>query len=130
MDTLQDILLVLLTGAGVILLFVLIRVLLRAQRLLQGVDANVRRISDEAVPTLRNLQQVTERTEEALRVITDNREKVTAAVDNLHKVTENIYRLENILQQQVEPTVVSLANRLAGLRKGIDTFFASWRGKA
>ena len=127
MEALQDILLILLTLAGVILLFVLVSVLLRAQKLLQGVNENMQRISDEAVPTLKNLQQVSERTEEALRVITDNREKVTEAVDNLRKVTENIYRLENILQEQVEPTVVSLANRLAGLRKGIEPFFAAWR---
>lgn len=130
MEALQDILLILLTLAGVILLVVLTSVLLRTQKLLQGVNENMQRISDEAVPTLKNLQQVSERTEEALTVITDNREKVTEAVDNLRKVTENIYRLENILQEQVEPTVVSLANRLSGLRKGIDTFFAAWRQKA
>ncbi|PLX31071.1 MAG: hypothetical protein C0600_06530 [Ignavibacteria bacterium] len=127
MDVLQDILLILLTLAGVIVLFVLVSVLLRAQKVLQDVNESVQKISDEAVPTLRSIQQVSDRTEEALRVVTDNREKVTEAVDNLRKVTENIYRLENILQQQVEPTFVSLANRLAGIRKAIDTFFAYWR---
>jgi Na+-transporting methylmalonyl-CoA/oxaloacetate decarboxylase gamma subunit len=123
----QNILLILLTVGGIALTIVLIAVLFRILNLLQHVMQDIRRLSDEAVPTLKQLQQVAERTDEALQVITDNKLAVAEAVGNLRKVTENIYRLENILQEQVEPTFVSIANRLSGFRKGIDTFFAAWR---
>jgi len=123
----QDILLLLLTEGGIALTIVLIAVLVRVLKLLQRVTHDIRRLSDEAVPTLKNMQQTAQRTDEALTVITDNRQTITTAVDNLRKVTENIYRLENTLQEQVEPTIISLANRLSGIRKGIDTFVEAWR---
>ncbi|GEM_PF-1330552 len=129
MDAIQDILLLILTIGGIVLTIILITVLLRFHKLLQQAQYDLKRISDEAVPALRKSQQVAARTEEALTVVTDNRMAVTNAVENVRKVTENLYRLENILQQQVEPSVVGLANRLAGIRRGIDSFLSTWRSK-
>jgi len=129
MDALQDILLLILTIGGIVLTVILITVLLRMHKLIQQAQLDLKRISDEAVPALRRSQQVAARTEEALTVITDNRPAVSSAIENVRKVTENIYRLENILQQQVEPSVIGLANRLAGIRRGIDSFLATWRNR-
>ncbi|MCB2204161.1 DUF948 domain-containing protein [bacterium] len=127
MATLQDVLYLLLTAGSIVLVCVLIVVALRISRLVLRLGEDVRRITDETVPALKRVQQVTDRTDEALTVVTDNRAAVSNAVENLRKVTENIYRLENILQEQVEPTVTGLAQRLAGLRRGIDTFLETWR---
>ncbi len=129
MATLQNVLLILLSVGGVVLIIILTVVLLRIARLLQQATEDLRRIGDETVPTLKRLQQVADRTDEALTVITDNRASVTQAVDNLRKVTENIYRLENILQEQVEPAVTGIAQRLAGFRRGIDTFLETYRNR-
>ena len=129
MATVQHILLLALTAGGIILVVVLTVVLLRVARLLQQLSTDVRRISDETIPTLKRMQQIADRTEEALTVITDNRAAVTTAVENVRKVTDNIYRLENLLQEQVEPSVRGLASRLSGLRKGIDTFLDTWRNR-
>lgn len=129
MATLQNVLLLALTVGGIILVVIMIFVLLRIARLLQQASDDLRRIGDETVPALRRLQQVADRADEALTVITDNRASVTSAVENVRKVTENIYRLENVLQEQVEPAVIGLAQRLAGFRRGIDTFLATWRNR-
>lgn len=129
MESFQAILLLILTLGGIVLIVVIIASLLRFNRLMQQIKVDLKRISDEAVPALKKSQQVAARTEEALTVITDNRQTITNAVGNIHKVTENLYRLENILQKQVEPSVVGLANRLSGIRRGIDSFLASWRSK-
>ena len=129
MDALQDILLLILMVGGIVLTIILITVLLRTHKLIQQAQHDLKRISDEAVPALRRSQQVAARTEEALTVITDNRQAVTNAVENIRRMTENLYRLENILQQQVEPSVIGLANRLAGIRRGIDSFLATWRSR-
>lgn len=127
MDTLQDILLLLLLIGGLALVGVLISVLLSVRKTLETIASDIRRLSDETMPVLGSIQETVERTGEALTVITENRENIAAATRNVRKVTENIYRLENLLQEQVEPGVAGLARRLAGLRRGIDTFLAQWR---
>jgi uncharacterized protein YoxC len=129
MDAIQDILLLILTIGGIVLAIVLISSILRINRLIDQIRGDIQRISDEAIPTLRQSREVAARTEDALSVITDNRPAITSAVENVRKVTENIYRLEQILQEQVEPSVVGLAHRLSGLRKGIDSFITTWRQK-
>jgi predicted PurR-regulated permease PerM len=129
MATIQQILILLLTAGGIALAVVLVMVLFRVVRLLQQLTEDMRRIGDEMVPTLKHVQSMTLKAEEALSVVSDNREAVSQAVENLRKVTENIYRLENILQEQVEPSLTGLAYRLSGIRKGIDSFFETWRKK-
>lgn len=129
MDAIQDIVLLILTIGGIVLTVILITVMLRSLRLLQQAQHDLKRISDESVAALRKSQQLAARAEEALTVITDNRPAITNAVENMRKMTENIYRLENILQQQVEPSVIGLANRLVGIRRGIDSFLSTWLNK-
>lgn len=127
MDVLQDILLLVLLAGGIVLVFVLISVLRTTRTTLENISTDIRRLSDQTLPVLTKVQEVAEQTGEAMTVISENREKLTAAAEYVRKVTENIYRLENILQEQVEPGVVGLAKRLAGLRKGIDVFLDNWR---
>lgn len=127
METIQDILLLLLLIGGLVLVGVLISVLLSMRRTIETIGSDIRRLSDETVPVLGKIQETVEQTGEALTVITENRATLAAAAENVRKVTENIYRLENLLQEQVEPGVAGLARRLAGLRRGIDTFLAQWR---
>ncbi len=127
MDILNDILLLLLLTGGVILIFVLVTVLRSVRRTLDTISADIHRLSDEAVPVLRKVQQVADQSSEALTMISENRGKLSAAAENIRKVTENIYRLENMLQEQLEPSVAGLARRLAGIRQGIDAFFETWR---
>lgn len=127
METLQEILLLLLTIGGLVLVGVLISVLVSMRKTLETMGSDIRRLSDETIPVLGQIKETIEQTGEALTVITENREKFAAAADNVRKVTDNIYRLESLLQEQIEPSVVGLARRLAGLRRGIDTFLAQWR---
>ena len=127
METLQEILLLLLTIGGLVLVGVLISVLVSMRKTLETMGSDIRRLSDETIPILGQIKETIEQTGEALTVITENREKFAAAAENVRKVTDNIYRLESLLQEQIEPSVVGLARRLSGLRRGIDTFLAQWR---
>lgn len=129
MATMQQVLLLLLTIGGIALVVVLTIALIRVARLLEQLTEDMRRIGEEMVPTLQHVQSMSLKAEEALSVVADNRAAVSSAVDNLRKVTENIYRLETIVQEQVEPSLTGLANRLSGLRKGIDSFLQTWRNK-
>lgn len=127
METLQEILLLLLTIGGLVLVVMLITVLVSMRKALQTIGSDIRKLSDQSMPILEQVKVTIEQTGEALTVITDNRETLAAAAENVRKVTENIYRLESILQDQIEPSAIGLARRLAGLRRGIDTFLAQWR---
>ncbi len=129
MDVLQDILLLVLLVGGIVLVLVLISVLRATRKTLENISDDIRRLSDQTIPVLAKVQEVAEQTGEAMKVISENREKLTAAAEYVRKVTENIYRLENVLQEQVEPGVVGLANRLAALRRGIDVFLENWRAR-
>ncbi|MDX9758770.1 MAG: hypothetical protein RBU27_06380 [Bacteroidota bacterium] len=127
MDTLQEILILVLLIGGIALIGVLISVLLSMRRTLETIGTDIRRLSDETVPLLVKIEETIEMTKQALTVVEENREKLAAATNFVHKVTENIYRLESMLQDQIEPSVAGLARRLSGLRRGVDTFVDRWR---
>lgn len=131
METIQEILLLLLSLGGLVLMGVLVTVLISVRRTLETIGNDIRRLSDETVPLLEKIEETIDLTKEALSVITENREKLSAASEYVRKVAANIYRIENMLQEQVEPGVAGLVRRLAGFRSGIDTFLESWhRGRA
>lgn len=127
MDTLQEILLLILLVGGIALIGVLISVLLSMRRTLETIGNDIRRLSDETVPLLLKIEETIEMTKQALTVVHENRERLAAATEFIRKVTANIYRLESLLQEQIEPSVEGLARRLAGLRRGVDTFVDRWR---
>lgn len=127
MDILQDVLLLVLLIGGIILIGVLLYVLLSTRRAIHALTTDIRRLSEKTYPILEHLEEATRQSTEVLAMITENRDKITNAVENVRKVTENIYRLENTLQEQVEPGVIGLARRLAALRHGIDSFLENWR---
>ena len=127
MDTLQDILLTLLMVGGIVIVGVFVSVMLAVRRAIDNIGADVRRLTEEMLPMLAKMQETVDQTKDALSVITENRATLSAAANNIRKVTENIYRLENILQEQLEPGITGLARRLAGIRRGIETFLDNWR---
>jgi peptidoglycan hydrolase CwlO-like protein len=127
MDVLQDILLIVLLIGGIVLTFVSISMLRSSQKTLETIGKDIQRLGNEAASVFSHVERVAEQASEALTIISENRVKISAAAENIRKVTENIYRLENLLQEQLEPGVAGLARRIAGVRRGIDAFFESWR---
>jgi endonuclease III len=131
METIQEILLLMLSVGGLVLMGVLVTVMISMRRTLDKIGDDIRRLSDETVPLLEKIEETIELTKIALSVITENREKISAASEYVRKVAANIYRIENMLQEQIEPSVAGLAQRLVGLRRGVDTFLEIWhRGRA
>lgn len=131
METIQEILLLMLSVGGLVLMGVLVTVMISMRRTLDKIGDDIRRLSDETVPLLEKIEETIELTKNALSVITENREKISAASEYVRKVAANIYRIENMLQEQIEPSVAGLAQRLVGLRRGVDTFLEIWhRGRA
>ncbi|MFA6233006.1 MAG: hypothetical protein WC824_02295 [Bacteroidota bacterium] len=127
MDLLQNILINILLVGGIVLVVVLIYILRSTRQTLETISGDIRRLSDEATLVFNQVQHFAEKATEALTVVSENRAKISAASENIRKVTQNIYRLENLLQEQVEPGLVSLMRTIAGVRHGIESFLESWR---
>lgn len=127
MDVLQNILINILLVGGIVLVVVLIYILRSTRQTLETISSDIRRLSDEGALVFNQVQRFAEQATEALTVISENRSKLAAAAENVRKVTQNIYRLENLLQEQVEPGLVSLVHTIAGVRHGIESFLESWR---
>jgi hypothetical protein len=127
MDAIQDILLIAVLVAGIALIGVLISVLLSMRRTLLKIGDDIRSLSDELVPVINKVQEVAIQTSEVLAIIEENRERITAATEYVRKMTANVYRLQNILQVQIEPGLTGLARRIAGVRSGIEAFVERWQ---
>lgn len=127
METVQDIAWITLLLSGVVLVVVVITVLLRLRNSIDVLLQEIQRFGQRTEPILDKLEAVATKTEEALTMITENREALRQATDNLRTVTANIRRLETTLQEQIEPVVVGVASRLAGIRNGIAAFLDTLR---
>ncbi len=127
METVQDIAWIALLLSGVVLVVVVITVLLRLRNSIDVLLQEIQRFGQRTEPILDKLEAVATKTEEALTMITENREALRQATDNLRTVTANIRRLETALQEQIEPVVMGVASRLAGVRNGIAAFLDTLR---
>ncbi|MCZ7555811.1 MAG: hypothetical protein M5R41_05345 [Bacteroidia bacterium] len=130
MDVIQNLLWIVLLAGGIALVVVLIMVLLRLKSSIELLLQEVQRFGDRTEPILEKLEKVAVKTEEALEMITENREALSEATGYIRKVAANIYRIENALQEQIEPSVMALARRLSGVRRGIETFLDVLRRRA
>jgi hypothetical protein len=121
--TLLSILLVL----GSFLIVVIIFLIFRVAKTVAALQQEVTSLNSKMVPLLERIATLTDSTQQTMEMIAENRDAISATVENFRKVSRNILRLEEILQRQVEPSLIGLASVLGGLRKGIQTFSDSWR---
>jgi len=125
MDTIQDILLIALLLGGLVLMIVVIIVLLRLRTSIDILLSELRKFGERSEPILENLEKVTERTDETLTMIVENREAITESVEYARKIMANIHRLEHTVQREIEPALMGITRRLVGLYKGIEAFVSS-----
>ncbi len=129
MEVIQNLLWTALLAGGIVLVIVLITVLLRLKNSIDILLQEFQRFGQRTEPILEKLETVAGKTEEALTMITENRQALTEATGFIRRTAENIYRIENTLQEQIEPSVNALARRLLGFRRGIETFLDVLRSR-
>jgi predicted nucleic acid-binding Zn-ribbon protein len=127
MDTVLDILSSVLLFGGIALIVVLIIVLFRLKNGIDQLIAEVRHIRTKSEPILDKVEAVASKTEEVLEMLTENREALTETTAYLRNTAANIYRLEQMLQEHIEPTLLFVVRKISGVRKGIEAFFAALR---
>ena len=129
MDTIQNLLWIALLAGGIVLVVVIITVLLRLKKSIDDLLQEIHQIGQSTNPLVAKLEAAAEKADETLAIINENREALSTATMYLRRTAENIYRLENTFQVQIEPSVNALARRLMGLRRGIETFLDAMQGR-
>ena len=127
MTSINSTLLSVLLTLGSVLIVVIIYLIFRIARTVTALQAEVRSLNSAMLPLLERVSALAESTHETLEIVSEHRDTIGATVENFRKLSRNILRLEEILQRQVEPSLVGLASVLGGIRKGIQTFSESWR---
>lgn len=113
--------------SGIVLAGALVYVLLRLVSTLRVLEHEVTTLTETVKPLLEKAERLTERADLTLAMFQEHRDALSASVEYIRKVTANVYRLQNIVQQQVEPSLTSFASMLGGARRGIATFIETWR---
>lgn len=127
MSELNSTLVSLLLLSGIVLAGALVYVLLRLVSTLRVLEREVTTLTGTLSPLLEKADRLTERAEETLVMFQEHRDSLAASVENIRRVTANVYRLQNIVQQQVEPSLTSFASMLGSARRGIATFIETWK---
>jgi hypothetical protein len=122
-STLLSILLML----GSCLIVVIVFLIVRVAKTVATLQEEMTTLNRSILPLLERIAALTDTTQQAMEIIAENRDAIATTVDNARKVSRNVLRLEEILQRQVEPSLIGIASVLGGLRKGLQTFADSWR---
>lgn len=127
MTDVNSVLFSLLLLAGLALASTLIYVLYRLSQTLRVLEHEVTTLTRTVAPLLEKAESLTEQADATLRMFQEHREALAVSVEYIRKTAGNIYRLENIIQEQVEPSLQGIASVLAGARRGLAAFIDTWR---
>ena len=122
-STLLSILLIL----GSVLIVVIMYFVFRMSKTISALQHEVTTLNMSIAPLLERITHLTDSTHTAMEMITEYRDAIGVTIENFRKLSRNVLRLEEILQRQVEPSVVGLASVIGSMRKGIQSFSESWR---
>ncbi len=127
MSDIFDVLLVILIVSGIVFLYAAIYLLLKLSKTTDVIRDDVRRLTDETIPLMLNLQALADSAQESFEAVNEYKNSLSTSVQRISTVTSEFQRLYNIIHEQLEPSVIGLASTLSGLRKGIQTFIDTWR---
>jgi uncharacterized protein YoxC len=127
MEVLQNILILMLLLAGVVLIVVLTKVLLRVGRTIEEMKKELMLLNSEIRPLVHRLERVAEQGEAAVAILNESRDGIRTAVANVRWMSERTRALYEMVHTQIEPPLRAFATTLAGLRRGVDTFSTTWK---
>ena len=127
MDALNGVLLSGLLVLAMGLIITMFVVLLRVSKTIAFLQKELAELNLSIVPLLKRLDTLAEKAEDTLVEFSEHKESLADSVEYIRKITRNVYRLEHIVQEQIEPSLLSFASVLSGIRKGIQGFADSWR---
>jgi peptidoglycan hydrolase CwlO-like protein len=127
MTDFNSVLISILIICGIGLIGFAVYVLFRVVKVIDATKQEITELNHAVVPMMEKVATMVEEAKVALSVLSDNREEIGEVVSNIRQVTQNIARVEHLIFDKIEPSLVGLAGFLSGLNKGARTFVEIWR---
>jgi uncharacterized protein YoxC len=128
MSDVNSVLFTVLLVMGSALIAVIIAVVFRVAKAVDAVQTELGALNRTVVPLLERINVLAESTQQTLASLTRHSEALGETFDNLRAVSGNVRRLEEIVQDQIEPTLRSFASLIASVRRGLQSFIDQWMG--
>jgi peptidoglycan hydrolase CwlO-like protein len=116
---------ILLLGACFIVAAII--VLFRITKTIASMQTELTALTRTVIPLVERMNSLTVQVEDTLEIVTEHRNGIAESIDNIRRVTRNIARIQQLVQNQIEPPLAEFASLLAGIRKGVGTFAERWR---
>lgn len=102
-------------------------VLFRITKTIASMQTEMTALTRTVIPLVERMNALTVQVEGTLEIVTEHRNGIAESIDNIRRVTRNIARLQQLVQNQIEPPLAEFASLLSGLRKGVSTFAERWQ---
>ncbi|MBI5647897.1 MAG: hypothetical protein HY962_13285 [Ignavibacteriae bacterium] len=122
-STLLSVLLVL--GSGLIVTIII--VISRITRTVAELQAELTRTTQTVLPLVERINALTASVEQTLAVVNENRQAVAETVDYMRGITRNVYRLQQIVVDRIEPPLLEFASIVSSVTSGLKSFTDTWR---
>jgi peptidoglycan hydrolase CwlO-like protein len=116
---------ILLLGACFIVAAII--VLFRITKTIASMQTELTALTRTVIPLVERMNSLTVQVEDTLEIVTEHRNGIAESIDNIRRVTRNIARIQQLVQNQIKPPLAEFASLLAGIRKGVGTFAERWR---
>lgn len=122
MDTILQILQLVMYAAVSTLSVTLVIVLIRVRKILDVVEHDVKQISARAIPVLDNLEIITEKVRIITDSIGDQVDTMKQSINSFKEIADNVLAFEKRVQNQLEAPVMNAVEAFASIFRGIQSF--------
>ena len=102
-------------------------VLFRITKSIANMQIELTALTRTVIPLVERMNSLTVQVEETLEIVTEHRNGIAESIETIRRVTRNVARLQQLVQDQIEPPLAEFASLLMGVRKGVVTFAERWR---
>ena len=111
---------------GTLLIVAVIIIIIRIAKTIGTMQAEITTLTRTVVPLVERMNSLTVQVERTLEIVSEHRSAITESVENIRRVTRNIARVQQLVQDQIEPPLAEFASLLSGIRRGVTTFVDRW----
>jgi uncharacterized protein YoxC len=128
MSDVNSVLLSILLILGCGLVVVVTAMILRVTRTVDALQQEIRQLNGSVVPLLERVNALAEDVQGALARLSEHDDALADTLGNFRAVSRNVRNLEEMLQEQIEPSLRAAATLIGSIRRGLESFVRSWAG--
>ena len=121
METLLQVLQLIVYTSVSVLSITLVVVLVRVRRILEVVEHDVKEISARAVPVLSNLEVITDKVRVITDSVADQVDTLKHSINAFREIADNVLAFERKIQDEIEAPVLDAVETLASVFRGVQS---------